>query len=150
MGNYMLKFKEYSTELDALLDQVQLTPEEMTQIDEVLDTHQRFKKRQAFIRRSARLALARKIQSKRLATTERLKGRAKNRAKSILIKRLYQGRSRSEIPLSQRKQVDQKLERMKGSIKRIAGKLLRRVKQDDVARKSGTYKKSKTSSNGAF
>lgn len=43
MGKYMLKFKEYSTELDALLDQVQLTPEELTQIDEVLDTHQRFK-----------------------------------------------------------------------------------------------------------
>ena len=142
----MLKFKEYSTELDAVLETVELTEEEQQQLAEVLDTAQRVKRKQAFVRRRARIALARKIQAKRLATPERLKARAKLRAKALLIKRLFQGRSRSDIPLSQRAQVDKKLELMKGSIKRISAKLLRRVKQDDIARKTGQKAKGHSSS----
>lgn len=142
----MLKFKEYSSELDAVIESTVLTEEEQQVLDEVLDTAARFKKRQSFVRRSARIALARKLQSKRLATPDRLKSRAKTRAKSLLIKRLFQGRSRSDIPLSQRAQVDKKLSMMKGTIKRISTKLLRRVKQDDIARKTG--RKSKGNSSG--
>lgn len=145
----MLKFKDYSTELDAMLETIELSEEESRQLDEVLDTAQRLKRKQAFKRRSARIALARKIQSKRLATPERLKARAKLRAKSLLIKRLFQGRSRGDIPLSQRAQVDKKLAMMKGAIKRISTKLLRRVKQDDVARKTGR-RPSGNSSGGAL
>lgn len=141
----MLNFKEYSIELDAVLESVQLTEEEQQQLDEVLDTAQRLKRKQAFVRRRARIALARKLQAKRLATPERLKARAKLRAKALLIKRLYQGRSRADIPLSQRAQVDKKLQMMKGSIKRISAKLLRRVKQDDIARKTGRKVKGQAS-----
>lgn len=141
----MLKFKEYSTELDAVLETVELTEEEQQQLAEVLDTSQRLKRKQAFVRRRARISLARKLQAKRLATPERLKARAKLRAKALLIRRLYQGRTRSEIPLSQRAQVDKKLQMMKGSIKRISTKLLRRVKQDDIARKSGQKRKGPSS-----
>lgn len=141
----MLNFKEYSIELDVVLESVELTEVEQQQLDEVLDTAQRLKRKQAFVRRRARIALARKLQSKRLATPERLQARAKLRAKSLLIKRLFQGRSRSEIPLSQRAQVDKKLQMMKGSIKRISAKLLRRVRQDDIARKSGQKRKGSSS-----
>lgn len=138
----MLKFKEYSTELDAVVETTDLAEDEIKQLDEVLDTAARLKKKQFFLRRKAKNALARKLQAKRLASTERLKGRATNRAKSVLIKRLFQGRSRSEIPLSQRAAVDAKLAKMKGTIKRVAGKLLRRVKADDIARKTGHSHKS--------
>jgi hypothetical protein len=134
----MLNFKEYSQELDAVAETVELTTEELQQIDEVLDTAGRLKRKASFIRRKARISLARKMQAKRLATPDRLKGRAKNRAKSVLIKRMYQGRSISQIPISQRKQVSARLSRMKGSIKRLSTKLLRRVKQDDIARKTKT------------
>jgi hypothetical protein len=51
----------------------------------------------------------------------------------------------AQIPLSQRAQVSKRLERMKGAIKRISTKLIRRVKQDDIARKTGNYKKNKSS-----
>ncbi len=145
----MLKFKEYSTELDAVIESTVLTEDELLYLDEVLDTAARFKKRQSFVRRSARVALARKLQAKRLATPERLKSRASVRAKSLLIKRLFHGRSRSDIPLSQRAAVDKKLSTMKGAIKRISLKLLRRVKQDDIARKTG-HKSKSTSSAGAL
>ena len=133
----MLKFKEYSQELDIVAETIELTTEELQQIDEVLDTAGRLKRKASFIRRKARVSLARKMQAKRLATPDRLKGRAKTRAKSLLVKRMYQGRSISQIPISQRAQVSKKLARMKGSIKRISTKLMRRVKQDDIARKTG-------------
>lgn len=133
----MFNFKEYSKEFDEVAESVELTEEELLQLDEVLDTSARLKKRQDFIRRRARIAMARKIQSKRLATTDRIKARAKRRAKTLLIKRLFQGRTRSEIPLSQRKMVDTKLARLKGAINRISTKLIRRVRQQDIARKTG-------------
>lgn len=145
----MLKFKDYSKELDEVIETTELSQEELQQLDEVLDTSSRIKKRQQFIRRKARLSLARKMQSKRLATPDRLKARARNRAKSLLIKRLYQGRSRSQIPLSQRAQVDKKLAMLKGAVKRISAKLLRRVKQQDIARKTGR-KLGGSSSSGAL
>ena len=132
----MLNFKEYSKELDDIAESVILTEEELTQLDEVLNTSARLKKRQFFIRTKARRMMQRKLQSKRLATPTRLKGRAKNRAKALLIRRLFQGRTRSQIPISQRQQVDKKLAMMKGAIARISTKLLRRVKQDDIASKT--------------
>ncbi|MFZ9472699.1 MAG: hypothetical protein ACO26H_03275 [Sediminibacterium sp.] len=146
----MLKFKDYSTQLDEVMQSIELSAEELLQLDEVLDTSERIKKRQQFVRRKGRLALARKIQSKRLATTDRLKARARNRAKSLLIKRLFQGRSRSQIPLSQRAQVDKKLAMLKGAVKRISTKLLRRVKQQDIARKSGKSIKDTGTNAGAL
>jgi hypothetical protein len=133
----MLNFKEYSQELDAVAETVELTQEELSQLDEVLDTTARLKRKALFKRRGARIALARKLQAKRLATPDRLKKRSRLRAKGILIKRLFQGRTMSEIPISQRAQVSKKLERLKGTISRVSTKLLRRVKQDDIARKTG-------------
>jgi hypothetical protein len=133
----MLNFKEYSQELDAVAETVELTQEELSQLDEVLDTTARLKRKALFKRRGARIALARKLQAKRLATPDRLKKRSRLRAKGILIKRLFQGRTMSEIPISQRAQVSKKLERLKGTISRVSTKLLRRVRQDDIARKTG-------------
>lgn len=132
----MLKFKEYSQEFDVIADSVELTDVELTSINEVLDTSARIKKKQQFIRRSARIQLARKMQSHRLASSDRIQSRAKTRARNILIKRLYQGRSRSDIPLTQRKAVDLKLAKMKGTVARLSRKLIRRVKQDDIRRKT--------------
>ena len=132
----MLKFKEYSQEFDEVVESIQLTEEEVSELNEVLDTAARVKKKQQFIRRGARIAMARKVQQHRFASPERLKLRSRQRARSLLIKRLYQGRSRSQIPLAQRKQVDIKLGRMKNAINRISQKLIRRVRQEDIARKS--------------
>lgn len=132
----MITFKEYSSEFDEVLESVEITEEEQSLINEVLDTAARLKKKQQFVRRRARIQLAKKVQSRRLADPQRLKTRARQRARNLLIKRLYQGRSRSEIPIAQRKQVDQRLGKMSGAVKRISGKLLRRVKQEDIARKS--------------
>lgn len=133
----MISFKEYSDEFDTTVESVELTDEELSQINEVLDTSARIKKRQSFIRRKARLAMQRKVQSRRLADTKRLRQRSKMRARNLLIRRLYQGRSRSQIPISQRKQVDLKLKKLSRAVTRISNKLIRRVRQEDIAKKTG-------------
>lgn len=133
----MLKFKEYSTEFDVIADSMELSEDELSIINEVLDTSARIKKKQQFIRRKSRIQLAKKMQSHRLASSDRIKQRAKTRARNLLIKRLYHGRSRSDIPLAQRKAVDTKLSRMKNTVSRLSRKLIRRVKQDDIRRKTG-------------
>jgi hypothetical protein len=132
----MLNFKEYSQEFDEILESVELTEEEQSELNEVLDTSARLKKRQAFIRNKARITLARKVQARRLADTDRLKKRSKQRARNLLIKRLYQGRTRSQIPISQRAAVDAKLKKMSRAVNRISTKLLRRVRQEDIAKKN--------------
>ncbi len=132
----MISFKEYSDEIDVACESVELTDEELSQLTEVLDTSARIKKRQQFIRRKARLAVQRKAQSRRLADTGRLRERAKRRARNLLIRRLYQGRSKAQIPLSQRKQVDLKLKKLSRAVTRISSKLIRRVRQEDIARKT--------------
>ena len=146
----MLKFKEYSAELDTVIESLSLTEEEQQQIDEVLDTSARIKRKAIFLRKKGRIALARKLQAKRLSTPDRLKSRAVRRAKALLIKRLYQGRKKSDIPLSQRGQVEKKLEKLKGAVKRISTKLLRTVKRDDIARKSGAPRAKTSGSAGAL
>lgn len=133
----MISFKEYSDEIDVACESVELTDEELSHLNEVLDTSARIKKRQQFIRRKARLAVQRKAQSRRLADTGRLRERAKRRARNLLIRRLYQGRSKAQIPLSQRKQVDIKLKKLSRAVTRISNKLIRRVRQEDIARKTG-------------
>ena len=132
----MITFKEYSQEFDEILASVELTEAEQSELNEVLDTSARLKRRQKFQSRRARITLARKNQSRRLADSKRLNQRAHQRARNMLIKRLYQGRTRSQIPLSQRAQVDNRLKQLKNTVKRISQRLLRRVRQDDVARKS--------------
>lgn len=133
----MLRFTEYSKEFDTIVDSVELDNEELEQINEVLSTAARIKKKQDFIRRKARIQLARKIQSRKFATKDRLLIRAKKQARAVLIKRIFSGKTRSDIPLAQRAVVDARLSRMKGSVNRIANKLLRRVRQEDIARKTG-------------
>jgi hypothetical protein len=138
----MLKFKEYSEQFDELAESVELTEEEQSELNEVMNTSARLKRRNQFINRKARLKMQRKVQRMRLADSPRIKNRSIRRAKGLIIKRIYQGRSRSEIPLPQRSQVDKKLLQLRSAVNRLSQKLIRRVRQEDQMRHSkGKLKK---------
>jgi hypothetical protein len=138
----MLKFKEYSEQFDELAESVELTEEEQSELNEVLNTSARLKRRNQFINRRARLKMQRKVQRMRLADTPRIKNRSVRRAKGLIIKRIYQGRSRSQIPLTQRSQVDKKLQQLRPAVQRLSLKLQRRVRQEDQMRRThGKLKK---------
>lgn len=145
MGKYMQGFKEYSQEFDAEFQLTELTEEEVQQLDEVLDTRARLKKAQQLRRQKTRVALGRKRAAKRLATSDVIKKRAVARARGRIIKRLTQGRGKKALSYGARQAIDRRLARMKGGIQRLATKLVRQVKQDDISKlrgKSSTKKKS--------
>lgn len=141
----MQGFKEYSQEFDAEFELTELTQEELVQLDEVLDTSARTKKAQQLRRMKTRVALGRKRAAKRLATTDTLKKRATARARNRIIKRMTQGRGKSSLSYGARQQLDKRLARMKGGIQRLATKLLRQVKQDDIQKLRSKTKSKKSS-----
>ena len=142
----MLNFKEYSVQFDTMVESIILTAEELNSIEErVKHTHthqepanfnQRILKQNRTVRRRSRLTLQRKIQNMKIASPARLQNRSMQRARRLIIQRLYNGRSRSQIPLAQRKQLDVRMKRMQGGVKSTAYRLLRRVRQDDRSRKT--------------
>lgn len=132
----MLKFKEYSLEFDAVVESIVLTDEEVTSVNEVMNLNKRLMKQNRIVRRRSRLTLQRKLQNMRVASPKRLNARARQRARRLIIQRLYNGRSRSQIPNAQRAQLDIRLKRMEGGINATSQRLLRRVRQDDRSRKT--------------
>lgn len=132
----MLKFKEYSLEFDAVAESIVLTDEEVTSVNEVMNLNKRLIKQNRIVRRRSRLTLQRKLQNMRVASPKRLNARARQRARRLIIQRLYNGRSRSQIPNAQRAQLDIRLKRMQGGIKSTSQRLLYRVRQDDRSRKT--------------
>lgn len=133
----MQGFKEYSQEFDAEFSITELTTEEVQQLDEVLDARARIKKAQQLRRMKTRVALGRKRASKRLASSQVIKKRAVARARRRIISRLTQGRGKSALSYGARQQLDKRLARMKGGIQRLATKLIRQVKQDDIQKLRG-------------
>ena len=144
MGNkYMQGFKEYSQEFDAELSLVQLTEEELIQLDEVLDTRARMKRAQQFRRSKAKVAMGRKRAAKRVANSDTLKKRAVARAKARIISRMTQGRGKQSLSYGARQSIDKRLSRMKGGIARLATRLLKQVRADDRARRQPKNNQSK-------
>ncbi len=133
----MQGFKEYSQEFDAEFQLTELTQEELVQLDEVLDSRARLKKAQQLRRMKTRVALGRKRASKRLASSDVLKKRAVVRARNRIIRRLTQGRGKGALSYGARQQLDKRLARMKGGIQRLATKLIRQVRQDDINKLRG-------------
>ena len=141
----MQGFKEYSQEFDAEFQLTELTEEELVQLDEVLDTRARLKRAQMLKRQKTKVALGRKRASKRLATSSVIKKRAVARARARIIRRLTQGRGKQALSYGARQQIDKRLARMKGGIQRLATKLIRQVKQDDISKMRSKGKSNKKS-----
>jgi hypothetical protein len=137
MGKHMQGFKEYSQEFDAEFELTELTQEELVQLDEVLDSRARLKRAQQFRRSKTKVALGRKRAAKRLASSDKIKKRALARARGRIIKRMTQGRGKAALSYGARAQLDKRLARMKGGIARLAVKLIRQVKQDDIQKLRG-------------
>lgn len=106
-------------------------------VAEVATLAQRQKMKQAFKKNKAKIALGRKKAAKKLATPDQLKKRAEKQARNVLIKKLTKGKDKGEMSFSQRAALEKQLEKKKGAIKKIAKKLLPKVKQADRAKLKG-------------
>ena len=105
-------------------------------LSEVLDINQRRKRGIIMKRYSAKIARAKQLAQKRLATNEKLKKRAQVQARDMVRKRVAGARGQEYHTLSpsERIQVDKMVEKRKTAISKLAKRIMPRVKAAEFAR----------------
>jgi len=117
-----------------------LSFKEHTQL-EALTPAQRMKAKINFKKNKAKIAIGRKKAAKKLASPDQLKSRAEKAARKVLIKKMLKDRSKDDLSFAQKTEIEKKLAKKKGAIKKIAKKLLPKIKAADRAKKKGNAEK---------
>jgi hypothetical protein len=104
------------------------------ELDEVLNTSQRLARRRSLKKNKARVARGKRIKQRRLADRDTLKIRAARSARKLFMKKLTGGKDKADISLAQRKSIEKQLERKSGAIKKLAVRLLPKVRKSEVER----------------
>jgi len=103
---------------------------------EALDMSQRRAKARVMKRIKAKLALGRKKQAKKPADQGRLKKRADKQARGQLFKKFAAGKTKDEIPVARKAEIEKRLDKMKPRIQKISRKLLPQLRKLDKERRS--------------
>lgn len=78
--------------------------------------------------------IARKKAAKKLASPEKLKQRANVAARKLIMKKILKNKDKSDLSFSARADLEKKVSKKAGAIKRIAKKLLPSIKKADRAK----------------
>lgn len=101
-------------------------------IDEALNPQQRRKRAMVMKKAAKKIARARKISAKKMASGDKLKGRAEKAARNILKKKIAGGKEFDNMSYGQRQKIDDKVKALpKAKIKGLANKLLPTIKQKE-------------------
>jgi|TARA_R110000744_G_scaffold88399_9_gene172328 hypothetical protein len=119
----MIGFKEY-------LSEKPLTPQ------------QRIARGRIMKRLAPKLAMKRKIAAKKKANPEKLKARAMKQARDVVRAKFVKGKKYIDLSNSEKGQVDKKVEKKQAMIKKIAKKLLPKIKKAEAERVKNLKKQS--------
>ena len=119
----MIGFKEY-------LSEKPLTPQ------------QRIARGRIMKRLAPKLAMKRKIAAKKKANPEKLKARAMKQARDVVRAKFVKGKKYDDLSNSEKSQVDKKVEKKQAMIKKIAKKLLPKIKKAEAERVKNLKKQS--------
>ena len=119
----MIGFKEY-------LSEKPLTPQ------------QRIARGRIMKRLAPKLAMKRKIAAKKKANPEKLKARAMKQARDVVRAKFVKGKKDIDLSNSEKSQVDRKVEKKQAMIKKIAKKLLPKIKKAEAERVKNLKKQS--------
>ena len=103
-------------------------------LDEIMSKSARMKKSRAMKQKSKQIARKRKISMKRKADPEKLKLRAVKKAREIITKKILKDRSKSDLSQKGKESLEDKLNKKKALIKKIAKKLLPKIKKAETER----------------
>lgn len=109
---------------------------EEEQLDEVLNLAQRRRKAMKLNIVRKKIDLGRKRALARPADMKRLKNRAEKEARNLIFKRLSKGMSKDQVPYQRRMEIEKRMSKMTARIQRLAIKLLPKVRQLDVQRRT--------------
>lgn len=99
-----------------------------------LTPQQRRERGRQMKRLAPKIARKKKIAMKKKASPEKLTGRAEKAAKEIIRNKLVKGKKYADLPFAQRELIDKKVEKKKDAIKKIAKKLLPKIRKQEVER----------------
>ena len=107
---------------------------EFNDANEALTISQRQKRKASFRKNKAKIMIARKKASKKMASPEKLKGRAEKQARNLIIKKILKNKSKNDLSFAARVDLEKKVAKKSAAIKKIAKKLLPMVKKADRAK----------------
>jgi len=103
-------------------------------IEKPLTPKQRMQRGRLMKRLAPRMAMKRKITMKRKANPEKIKARAEKQARDIIRKKLLKDVDYNSLGYAQKVALDKRVEKKKAAIKKIAKKLIPKVKKDELER----------------
>ena len=101
---------------------------------EALDMKARRKLSQAMRKNKAKIKRAKEIASKKKASKDKLEKRAQKQAIEIVKKKIAQGKDIKKMSFAARQQLDDKVKKKQGLVKKLAKRLLKKVKADEKDR----------------
>ena len=107
---------------------------EFNDANEALTISQRQKRKASFRKNKAKIMIARKKAAKKLASPEQLKDRAVKQARNLIVKKILKNKTKDDLSMSARGELEKKVDKKKAAIKKIAKKLLPMVKKADRAK----------------
>ena len=100
-------------------------------LDEVLNAKQRMKKKMAMKKAAPKIKLGKKKALNKVASKDKLKTMAMNKARKMVAAKLVKGQDKADMSFSARGALEKKLKKKAGAIKKLAKKLMPKVKKDN-------------------
>ena len=102
-------------------------------IKEVMSMQTRMKMRAAFRRNKAKIMFARKKAMKKpILNPKKVAQKANKAARNLLIRKILKGRSKADLSMGAKKELEKRLEKKKSAIQRIAKKMIPKVRAKEM------------------
>jgi len=109
--------------------------------DEALNIAQRNKKSRLMKAKGKIIARKRAISMKKKSSPEKLKKKAQKKARDLIAKKMLKGKSKADLSQSGKENLEKKLDKKKALIKKIAKKILPKVKAAETERMANKKEK---------
>lgn len=106
-------------------------------VDEALTMAQRRQKARTMKKYQARIAVGRKKAEAKMANAKVIAKRARKAARNLLAKKLTKGIAKKDLTPSRKKEIEARLDKMKGRINTLARKMQPKIRKAEMERKSG-------------
>ena len=108
-------------------------------VDEALNMQQRLARGRQFKRLKAKIKIGRERAKRKMASKEKLEGRAKKQARTLILKKLTKGVDKGELSFARRQEIEKRMEKpqVKKRINMLARRMFKDVRKKEVERKKG-------------
>lgn len=104
-------------------------------IDEALTTQQRLQRSRQMKRYKSKVKLGRDRAMRKTADKGRIERRANKQARLQMFRKLSKGKNPSELSFAKRKEIETRLDKMKGRIEKIAKRIIPQVRKMEKERR---------------